>query len=116
MPNRYSYRFLALIILLLLLLAACSRGNDDNPLIGKWEHMEPVSGISVTLEFTRDRLSFSAPGFVSARTTYSYVDEDTIKVRNLETGADEEASYTIRGDRLTITFYGEGMVEYNRVK
>jgi uncharacterized alpha/beta hydrolase family protein len=108
---------LALISVFSLLLTGCN-GSDssNNRLIGKWEHKEPVSGITVTVEFTKDKLSFSAEGVASAATTYKYVDEDTIMVRSPDTGADVETSYAINGDTLTITFSGETQVEFTRVK
>jgi len=109
------YRTLALLAFFPLLFSACSDGSD-RPLIGKWEHKEQDTGILVVLEFTPKKIIFSAAGFSPAETSYTYIDEDTIKVRNPESGADEEASYTIIGDKLAISFSGEDKVEYNRVK
>ena len=46
-----------------LLLSACSNGggdDKDNPLIGKWAHTEPTQGVTVTVEFTKDKLGFTA--------------------------------------------------------
>jgi hypothetical protein len=111
-----TFRVLALLTIFPLLFSACGRGGSSNKLIGKWEHTEPTSGITVILEFTSNKLSFSAAGVDPAETSYTYVDEDTIKVRNPDSGADVETSYSIDGDKLTITFSGEDKVEFNRAK
>jgi hypothetical protein len=108
---------LAALIVFTLLFSACEAdGGKSNPLIGKWEHHESASGVTVILEFTSDHLSFSAEGVNPAKTSYTYVDEDTIMVRNPDTNADVETSYSIQGDKLTIAFSGEGKVEFTRVK
>ena len=106
--------WISLVIFFLLPSACGSSGN--NKLIGKWEHKEPTSGVTVILEFAKDKLSFSAEGVTPAGTSYTYVDEDTIKVRNPDTGLEVETSYAVRGDKLTIAFIGEDKVEYTRVK
>jgi len=103
------------LVILFLMPIACS-GSSNNQLIGKWEHEEPTSGVSVILEFKKDMLNFSAAGATQAGTSYTYVDEDTITVRNPDTGLYVETSYAIRGDKLTIAFIGEDKVEYTRVK
>jgi hypothetical protein len=114
---RVTYRILACICTAALFFTACGpRNNSNNKLIGKWEHTEPTKGITVTLEFTRDKIDFSAEGVAPANTSYTYIDENTIKYRNLETGLDVETSYTIDGDKLTIAFYGDTTIEYTRVK
>jgi hypothetical protein len=114
---KVTFRVSALLTLFSLLFSACGRGgSSNNHLIGKWEHKEPASGITVILEFTNNKLSFSAEGVNPAETSYLYVDEDTIKVRNPDTGADVETSYSIDGDKLTIAFSGEAKVEFIRVK
>jgi len=108
---------LAAVILVSLLFSACAGdGSKDNPLIGKWQHYEPTSGVTVVLEFTSDKLSFSAKGATTAKTAYRYVDKDTIMVRNPDTNTDVETSYSIQGDKLTIAFSGEDKVEFTRVK
>lgn len=108
---------LALISIFSLLLTGCNNSDSsNNKLIGKWEHKEPVSEITVTVEFTKDKLSFSAEGVATAATTYQYIDKDTIMVKNPDTGADVETSYAINGDTLTIAFSGETQVEFTRVK
>jgi len=117
MFRKVTFHVLALLTFFSLLFSACGRGSSsNNQLIGKWEHKEPASGITVILEFTNNKLSFSAEGFVPAETSYSYVDQDTIKVRNPDSGVDVETSYSIDGDKLSIAFNGENKVEFNRVK
>jgi hypothetical protein len=115
--QKLSYRTFAFFVIISITLTACGRGNNNNnKLIGKWEHIEPTSGITVMLEFTRNKLSFSAAGVAPAETSYTFVDEATIKVRNPDTGVDVETSYSIDGDKLTIAFSGEDNVEFTRVK
>ena len=116
MLQKVSYRMLAYFAIISILLTGCGGSNKGNKLVGKWEHREPSSGITVMLEFTKNKLSFSAAGVDPAETSYIYVDEDTIKVRNPDTGADVETSYSIDGDRLMIAFSGEDKVEFSRVK
>jgi hypothetical protein len=116
MEKKVTYRVLSTLAIFTLLLSACGGGDSSNKLIGKWEHKEPSTGIIVMLEFTKNKLSFSAEGVDPAQTSYTYVDEDTIKVRNPDTGVDVETSYTIDNDRLRIDFGTEGMVEFTRVK
>jgi len=114
MGPKVSYRTLACVVIISILLTGC--GGSNNKLIGKWEHKEPASGITVILEFTSSKLSFSAEGVEPAETSYTYVDEETIMVRNPDSGAYAETSYSIDGDKLTIAFSGEDQVEFYRVK
>ena len=116
MGQKVSPLALAFFIIIIIMLSGCGGGNSNNKLIGKWEHKEPESGITVILEFTSSQLSFSSAGVDPAKASYTYVDDDTIKVRNPDTGVDVETSYSIDGDKLTIAFSGEAKVEFTRVK
>jgi hypothetical protein len=116
MATRVSTRLLCFIPILAILLSACS-SSSNNKLIGKWKHTEPVTEVTVTLEFTKDKLRFTAVGLESGpATSYKYVDESMIMVRNPDTGADVKTPYTIDGDTLTITFSGEEIAVFTRVK
>jgi hypothetical protein len=116
MVQKVSYRALAYLIIISIFLSGCGGGNRNNKLVGKWEHKESDSGITVILEFTSNQLSFSAEGVNPAKASYTYIDGNTIKVRNPDTGVDVETSYSIDGDKLSIAFSGEGKVEFTRVK
>ena len=118
MINHGSYRFLAFFTILTIWLSACGgRDNSNNKLIGKWEYKEPFSGSIVTLEFTKDKMRYSAVGLEAGPVaSYTYVDEDTILVRNAGSKVDLETPYSIQGDTLKITFSGEGNVVFTRVK
>jgi hypothetical protein len=116
MVQKVSYRAWVYMVIISILLFGCDAGNSNNKLVGKWEHKEPESGITVILEFTSSQLSFSAAGVDPAKASYTYIDEDTIKVRNPDTGVDVETSYSINGDKLAIAFSGEDKVEFTRVK
>jgi len=114
--QKKSHRMLAFVVFIFVFITGCGSSSPSNKLIGKWEHREPDSGIVVVLEFTKDKLSFSSVGVTSAKTSYLYIDEDTIKVRNPDTGAEVDTFYSIDGDRLMIDFSGEEKIEYTRVK
>jgi hypothetical protein len=116
MVQKVSYRALAYFVTIIIMLSGCGGGNSNNKLIGKWEHKEPESGITVILEFSGSQLSFSAIGVDPAKASYTYIDQNTIKIRNPDTGGDVETSYSIDGDKLTIAFSGEAKVEFTRVK
>ena len=117
MLQKVTYRVLAALAYLSILLTGCDDSSSrDNKLIGKWEHTEPASGITVQLEISKNELSYSSAGVKPAKTSYTYIDEDTIKVRNPDTGADIITSYSISGDKLTIAFGGLDKVEFTRVK
>jgi len=117
MLQKVTYRVLAALAYLSILLTGCDGGSSrGNKLIGKWEHTEPASGITVLLEITKNELSYSSVGVKPAKTSYTYVDDETIKVRNPDTGADILTSYSIDGDKLTIAFGGQDKVEFTRVK
>jgi hypothetical protein len=117
MQPKLIFRLCILMACFPILLAGCrDAAGEANPLVGKWKHLEPTSGITVILEFTADKIRFSSEGVEPAETSYTYGDADTIKYRNLETGMDVEASYSIAGDKLTIAFYGENKIEYTRAK
>ena len=114
-PYHISIYFFFLITF--IFLTGCGRnGSTDNKLVGKWEHKEPTSGIVVMLEFTQNKIRFSAEGVDPAETSYTYVDEETIKVKNPDSGTEVVTSYTISGEKLTIAFSGEDKVVFTRVK
>jgi hypothetical protein len=115
MVLKVSKYVLAYFVMMIIMLAGCD-GSSNNKLVGKWEHKEPESGITVIVEFTSKQLSFSAEGVDPAKASYTYVDEDTIKVRNPATGVDVDTRYSIDGDKLSIAFNGEDTVEFTRVK
>ncbi len=122
MSPKVSDRLFMVFSILAILLSACSssRGNSsdpNNPLIGKWAHIEPTVGVTVTLEFTQNKLLFTAEGLESGpAASYTYVNETLIMVKNPDTGKDVATPYTITGDTLTITFSGEGKAIFTRVK
>ena len=114
MSQKVSYRLLAVLAVFAILLAGCG-GGSANKLIGKWEYKEPTLGMTITLEFTKDKLSISVPGEDAQVTSYTYVDKDTVKVKNPDTGTEEEASYSINGDVLTFDFSGT-KIDFTKVK
>jgi hypothetical protein len=115
MQHKVTPRTWVMLAFFFLLLSACD-GNGNNQLVGKWKHQEPAREVTVILEFTKNKLSFSAAGATTASTSYRYIDENTIRVRNPDTGLDVDTSYVIQGDKLTISFIGDVKVEYTRVK
>jgi hypothetical protein len=117
MDRTVIYRVWTAVFIVSILLSACRHEeNNNNPLIGKWEHKESTSGIIVLLEFSTNKISFSAEGVDPVSTSYTYVDKNTIKVKNPDTGAETKINYSINGNKLTIAFSGEDKIEYNRVK
>jgi len=113
MSQKVSYRLLAVLAVFAILLAGCSGGG--NKLIGKWEYKEPTSGMTVNLEVTKDKLTFSSLGQSLMEVGYTYVDKDTIKVKDPDTGEEQETGYTLNGDTLTIDFGGT-QINFTKVK
>jgi hypothetical protein len=116
MSHKRTYRFMAVIAVLAILLASCGGGSSGaDKLIGNWEYKEPTSGMSIILTITKDKLSFSVAGLGDEAVDYTYVDEDTLKVKSADGAEEEEVSYTLKGDVLTLDMEGE-MVEFTKVK
>jgi hypothetical protein len=113
MSPKITYRVLTVMAVFAILLTSCG-GGSTNKLIGKWEYKEPTSGMSIVMEFTKDNINMTAAG-QSQDIAYTYVDSDTIKVNDPDGGTEEEVSYTLDGDTLTMDFGGE-KVEFTKVK
>lgn len=114
MSHKVTYRLLTLLAVFAILLTGCG-GGSNNKLLGKWEYKEPTTGMTISMEFTKDTINISAAGVTAQETSYTYVDSDTIKVKDPDSGTEEEVTYAINGDVLTFDFGGE-KVDFTKVK
>lgn len=113
MSRKVTNRLITTLAIFAILLTAC--GGSSNKLIGEWEYVEPTSGMTITVEFTKDTISFSALGMDPIEATYTLIDDNTIKVLDPDSGDEEETTYKVDGDKLTIDFGGE-TVEFTKTK
>ena len=108
MSNKATYRFVTVLAIFAILLTSCGGGNT-NKLIGKWEYKEPTTGMTVQVEFTKDKITITAAGNTLLETPYTYVDSKTIKVTDPTSNQVVESSYSISGDKLTFSFMGQNL-------
>jgi len=103
-------------MMLMLTLVACG-GKKDDTIIGKWESVESIEGITMTYDFQKDDKMVITMSGISVDGTYK-LDGDKITMEMSVAGQKQElgtGTYKIDGDKLTITLENESQ-DFKRVK
>jgi hypothetical protein len=100
---------MATMLTLFLLSAACDRGPEDDPIVGRWR----ADGTTAYSEYFPDGTALINNGRMSISVKWMRLEDERLKIDSTLFGVNTAAIYkvTIDGDNLTFTSE-EGTVEH----